>query len=136
MNAENATGDPFAALMARRVKEIRVEGWPVFELREAPMVEVEPLIFNSIDPATGKPQIPPQEVLYQLIGCSIWIGDHRGSADMIKRMGPTAITKLVEAVQGEIFELYGIATEEPPAEDETAPGNGAAPPARRPKKKG
>lgn len=129
MNAPPQSDDPFAAMMTRRVKPIEVEGWPTFELREAPMSEVEPLIFND-------GSIPPQEVLFRLIGASIWIGEHRGSADMLKRMGPTAIQKLIEAVHGDIFELYGIGTEATVATTEPAVGNGAAAPApKEPKAK-
>lgn len=131
MNAENKT-DPFEQMLARRVKVVRVEGWPEFELREAPLAEVEPLIFSNGSMA-------PQELLFQLIGKSIWIGEHRGSPDIIKRMGPTAIAKLIAAVQADIFDLYGIPVEKEDEAnpDEANPDEAAPPkPARKSKKKG
>ena len=129
MNAEINNVDPFAAMMRRRVKTITIEGWPEFQLREAPMAEVEPLLYNN-------DTLPPQEFCFQLIGLSIWIGDHRGSADMLKRMGPSALNKLVEAIQADIFDLYNLKAAEAP-DGEAKSGNGtASPPPRRGKKKG
>ena len=127
MSAEVKTEDPFAAMMARRVKTIEVEGWPTFELREAPMSEVEPLIF-----ADGS--IPPQEMMFQLVGLSIWIGEHRGSADMIKRMGPSALKRLMEVVQKDIFDLYGIKVDEDDEAASEANGEAKTPTPRRKKK--
>ena len=128
MNAEAKPDDPFAAMMARRIKTITVEGWPPFELREAPMSEIEPIIFSE-------GEIPAQEIMFQLVGASIWIGDHRGSVDLLKRMGPSALKKLLEAVETEILDLYGFKV---PAEEGeangAAEGSEAKPPRR--KKKG